>query len=1302
MKKLMKSSLWKGLTAALVLLGLCMLVIPAPVFAGGMPQTELRYPHGAGNAQAHHGDYITAPSLTGRGGLNTYHQYFIEVPPGTGNLTVELFDAIVGGASPWDQMIGAAWNTTARYSLIAPDGTTTYYDCTSTADSICVADAWGTFATVSNPAAGHWEVRIDMSAAVTTGDDENAYAVRARDTVTGYELNMYTDSFDVPGIYSTTANGLTSVTERLYPYVTSGCSFTSNNFDFDAQYYRGSLTLASRSGGYSQTISYTNLSHNNVWSSDTISGWLSAYAASDYGIWSAAINLLSGDNTITYYIGNYDAALASVTPPTSQPQANTFRMYLPTTAGAAPVKPYVAQTVGLVSTETNGDKIIRIQVDVVNPTAFPITFSSSNLVSVYVPLSTYLTYEGNEWSTLGTTPSYNSGTQWVTWNPGTVAAGITASMTYELRLLNGASSGLALTGTPGSNGTTATFVDETGASQARATYTFGQLCGLTNNNLPTMVTLSSFDSYVSDGKVVVEWSTSLEINTVGFYLNRLDGGTGKYVSVTDRMLPTTFDSHSSGLYRLVDGGASAGAQNTYMLVEKEANGKTRNYGPFVVTPGARSGAASMPTNFSRHSIHNTVLKGLSKAARFAATKGARHAAGSSVRIAVTEDGVYSISAATIGSLLGITTTETARLIKDKSLTLSNNGATVAYMSDTANSRILFYGQAITSNYTNENIYWLTKGKGSVMSATGSGAAPSTAPGYFSFTKHFEQNLIAGTSLVSNPDDDYWYWDYILAGDSDTGTKTFDLQINGRSTEGSAALKIKLQGSYEDVAQQARFYLNEQYIGEARWNGLESKTATMSFSAGLLNEGSNSLKITGLGDSLFMFNSADLTYTRAYKAEGDSLSFTAGQAAVTVTGFSGSSVRVFDITDPVNPRSVNIRTKNNSVGFMPAAAGGKYIAVSNSAIKSVAGATAYSGSSKLKKGSAKYVVITTDELKSAASKLASFRAGKGYSTMVVTVDEIMNEFNYGIYSPVAIKNFLTYAYKKWSKKPQYVLLAGSGTYDYKDYLEKGGLHVPPAMVATEDGLAPSDNYYVNISSEHIPDIAIGRLPASTSDELSGMVSKIISYERGSGTALVNKALLVADIPDSGGDFGKDIDSVAAVFPATFTVGKLYHSEYTDATAMNSVLLQGINSGKVFVSYFGHGGADRLSQDGIMLTSDAAAMTNLARLPVMTVMSCVVGNFAIPGYTSLGEALILNKSGGVAALWAATGMSDDKKALLLDKAFFSAAFDGSARTVGELAVTAMKNANIGADYQYMLDTFVILGDPALSIKGLNKKR
>src|SRR5262249_24565073 len=138
-------------------------------------------------------------------------------------------------------------------------------------------------------------------------------------------------------------------------------------------------------------------------------------------------------NYTDIYLGNYQ--VSATVAPTANPQPNSFRIYLPTDGGSAPVKPYVEQLLTFKS-GTNPVPVgqtakYQVTIRVVNPTAKAITFSSSNLVTANVP-GAGATYAGNAAVGQGTIVSQPSlgGTGTITWNPGTVAAGVTTILTY--------------------------------------------------------------------------------------------------------------------------------------------------------------------------------------------------------------------------------------------------------------------------------------------------------------------------------------------------------------------------------------------------------------------------------------------------------------------------------------------------------------------------------------------------------------------------------------------------------------------------------------------------------------------------------------------------------------------------------------------------------------------------------------------------------------------------------------------------------------------------------------------------------
>jgi hypothetical protein len=210
----------------------------------------------------------------------------------------------------------------------------------------------------------------------------------------------------------------------------------------------------------------------------------------------------------------------------------------------------------------------------------------------------------------------------------------------------------------------------------------------------------------------------------------------------------------------------------------------------------------------------------------------------------------------------------------------------------------------------------------------------------------------------------------------------------------------------------------------------------------------------------------------------------------------------------------------------------------------------------------------------------------------------------------------------------------------------------------------------------------------------MVDKAIAYESSSGE-WTGRALVAADDADDGGNFPADSDAVAAVLPAEYTVEKAYLSELPLATARER-LIGGINSGTTFVSYLGHGGLDRLAQEGLLKTSDVASLGNADKLPVVGAFTCVAGQFAIPGYRSLGETLVAKQGGGAIALWGPTGFSDNSQARRLAEVFVQEAYASGSGVLGDAVVTARRLIRNDAALAETAKVYNLLGDPALRVR------
>ncbi len=121
------------------------------------------------------------------------------------------------------------------------------------------------------PAAGHWQVVINQTAG---GNNLNAFGVRADDVGSpGTEMNVYYDSQMQYG-----TNEDQTRTYNMFPYITSGCSCSENDFDYDSGNTgnQGQVAFTSRTGAFTQTVLEANLADNDEWFRNAIgatTGW---------------------------------------------------------------------------------------------------------------------------------------------------------------------------------------------------------------------------------------------------------------------------------------------------------------------------------------------------------------------------------------------------------------------------------------------------------------------------------------------------------------------------------------------------------------------------------------------------------------------------------------------------------------------------------------------------------------------------------------------------------------------------------------------------------------------------------------------------------------------------------------------------------------------------------------------------------------------------------------------------------------------------------------------------------------------
>jgi len=683
-----------------------------------------------------------------------------------------------------------------------------------------------------------------------------------------------------------------------------------------------------------------------------------------------------------------------------------------------------------------------------------------------------------------------------------------------------------------------------------------------------------------------------------------------------------------------------------------------------------------------------------------------HAA-DSVKIGIEHDGLYRVQATELAPLFVLSVAQTEALLAGHELRLTCRGVQTAYHTDGSN--LFFYGQGTDSIYTRENVYRLERGPGTAMTVLpGTGPSPFENEQAFTDTLHFEENHYALTGLFHDPESDFWLWDY-LAPPYRTNL-IFNLFVPSPAAAGGpASLTTHLQGATDapaDPDHDTAIELNGNLLGRLSWSGKTDWAMEVSFDQALVQAGQNTVRVVGerpagVSYSVFYVDSFDLSYRRGYEAyQGRLRCEGQGQPVITVRGFADPQIRVLDVANPALPVLVQAVTIDETNGlyrasFVPAAPDRPYALSAEHGLRSPAWLRADRASYwRTPTNEAHQVIICPPALLAAAAPLADYRRAQWLKVALIDLEDLYDEFNFGLPDPHAIRAFLQYAQAQWQTPPRFVLLAGNGTYDYQDNQGLGTCLIPPLMVDTPYGLHESDNRLADLDADGVPDLAIGRLPVLTEQDMAGAITKIQNYE--AGGAWKQRVVMVADNPDAGGNFPADSDTIAGLVPAPYNVDKFHYPTQTLAE-VQAGLADGFTAGSRLTHYIGHGTRTKLGPDEDFLTlTDVNALNNVSNPPITLAMSCSIARYAVPGYDSIGRALAAKPDGGAVAVWASVALVWNSSSLVIDYAFFDALFTARRPRLGEAVLAALRRYGEVGSQPYHMDVYAFLGDPALRLE------
>ncbi len=664
--------------------------------------------------------------------------------------------------------------------------------------------------------------------------------------------------------------------------------------------------------------------------------------------------------------------------------------------------------------------------------------------------------------------------------------------------------------------------------------------------------------------------------------------------------------------------------------------------------------------------------------------------------------------------------------------------------------ILFYGKSVNNwaplnnsnefyqhyinHYTYDNIYWLTwddngNGKRMENKTIPSPAGIDQVPYFWGL--HFNEDEI-NNYLNSGLN---WFGRLMVGQNVQQGYSVY--LPNPANQDNNVYFRIQclsLTSGYHNFA----INLNDQLLGNLSFSGnYQLKTYEVQNKISLNENGINNLKIIYNGsssESQVYIDWFEVQYKKQFVADDNYLIFNQiadGTQKYQISNFKNDQIEVYDITDWANVKFfANIAMGSGMVTFADSATGfprRKYIVLTPEAylqlvkIESVVFADLRNSIS-----GADFILIAYDDFYETVMPLKQHREMHDtLKTEVVKITDVYNEFSWGLFDPIAIRDFVKYAFDNWVPSPKYVLLCGDGDYDYKNIksnLDKNWIPPYETTELNENTNRTMDEFFILVSgNDNNPDLAIGRFPVQSAEETKNVIEKIINYETspiwdpGQNFPLEdwrNIVTMVADDEYHNSDsknelmHTRDAENIMEYsIPKSFNKDKIYLIEYPAISeptfsgyrkpAATEALLKRINNGTLILNYVGHGAPDIWADERVLLENrDMDRIQNQNKLPLWIAATCDFGRFDDPMEQGMAEKLFVAKERGGIAFLTSARLAYATDNTELNRKFYEQLFRGDYGPTERLGV-ALTNAKIN-NYSGINDQkYHLFGDPTMRL-------
>lgn len=331
-----------------------------------------------------------------------------------------------------------------------------------------------------------------------------------------------------------------------------------------------------------------------------------------------------------------------------------------------------------------------------------------------------------------------------------------------------------------------------------------------------------------------------------------------------------------------------------------------------------------------------------------------------------------------------------------------------------------------------------------------------------------------------------------------------------------------------------------------------------------------------------------------------------------------------------------------------------------------------------------LIVIDDALVPSLGEYVSEREASGWTIDVLRLSSMGTD-------PAAIRAHIRARYITPYLRPTHLLLVGDN--DTIPTWSGRGAYNPD-----------TDLYYACMDSDGdwVPDMAYGRMPARTTEEVSRMFQRVIQYESEIPThgAHIN----VAALATSSDNYQVSEGSQEAVItrhlsPRGYIVERLY--SHTHGAGRNQ-LLSTLNAGCGLITYSGHAYADKW-RDPLMEIGDVHALANTGMFPLVLSFACDSGDFSGMEECFAEAWLRTGADVGALAVLAASEDSYWEEDDIFQKCVYSAIYEDSLETLGDIVRRAkqryLAHYGPGTETLQYFEQYNLLGDPTARFVALD---